>query len=194
MDAKAFKIILKKGETASVEFKRCREGAKDDTYETICSFLNRFGGDIYLGVEDDGSVSGVPPDAVQNFIENIINMLGNPEVIFPTVHIQPESFEYEGKNIIHIHVPPSSEPHSYKRTYYDRVGKSDIKMKSTNVITSMFMRKHDIHTEEKIYSHIRDEDLRFDLFTRIKIRATTRQEDHPWKNMSDKEIIRSAGL
>ena len=40
------------GETVAVEFKRCGNGIGADTYETVCSFLNRFGGDIYLGVED----------------------------------------------------------------------------------------------------------------------------------------------
>lgn len=38
----------------------------------VCSFLNRFGGDIFLGILDDGTVSGIPekaaPDMVKNFI------------------------------------------------------------------------------------------------------------------------------
>ena len=40
------------GETVAVEFKRCGNGISADTYETVCSFLNRFGGDIYLGTEN----------------------------------------------------------------------------------------------------------------------------------------------
>lgn len=43
------------GETVAVEFKRCGNGIPPDTYETVCAFLNRFGGDIYFGVLDDGS-------------------------------------------------------------------------------------------------------------------------------------------
>lgn len=43
------------GETVAVEFKRCDNGIPPDTYETVCAFLNRFGGDIYFGVLDDGS-------------------------------------------------------------------------------------------------------------------------------------------
>ena len=58
----------------------------------------------------------------------------------------------------------------------------------------MFMRKLKIHTEETVYPNVTDEDIRFDLFPKIRIRATTRQDKHPWEKMTDKEIIKSAGL
>ena len=54
MDSKTLQSIL------AVEFKRCGNGIESDTYETVCSFLNRFGGDIFMGVLDDGTVVGVP--------------------------------------------------------------------------------------------------------------------------------------
>ncbi|MDY4693704.1 MAG: ATP-binding protein [Blautia sp.] len=60
MDLTTVNSILTIGETVAVEFKRCGNGIEPDTYETVCSFLNRFGGDIFLGVLDDGTVSGVP--------------------------------------------------------------------------------------------------------------------------------------
>lgn len=59
-------------ETIAVEFKRCCNGIESDTYETVCSFLNRFDGDIFMGVLDNGTVVGIPkkaaPDMVKNFI------------------------------------------------------------------------------------------------------------------------------
>ena len=58
MDRKELNDILKIGETVAVEFKRCGNGIESDTYETVCSFLNRFGGDIFLGVLDDGYRAG----------------------------------------------------------------------------------------------------------------------------------------
>ena len=42
MDLKEFQSILTIGETVAVEFKRCGNGIESDTYETVCSFLNRF--------------------------------------------------------------------------------------------------------------------------------------------------------
>lgn len=56
MELKEFQSILTIGETVAVEFKRCGNGIESDTYETVCSFLNRFGGDIFMGVLDDGTV------------------------------------------------------------------------------------------------------------------------------------------
>lgn len=59
MDLNALQSILTIGETIVVEFKRCGNGIESDTYETVCSFLNRFGGDLLMGVLDDGTVAGV---------------------------------------------------------------------------------------------------------------------------------------
>ena len=44
MDLATIQSMLKIGETVAVEFKRCGNGIESDTYETVCSFLNRFGG------------------------------------------------------------------------------------------------------------------------------------------------------
>lgn len=41
MEQERFKEILEIGETIRVEFKRCGNGIESDTYETVCSFLNR---------------------------------------------------------------------------------------------------------------------------------------------------------
>ena len=60
MDINKLRSVFAIGETVAVEFKRCGNGIESDTYETVCSFLNRYGGDIYLGVEDNGKVRGVP--------------------------------------------------------------------------------------------------------------------------------------
>lgn len=59
MDLKTLQSMLTIGETVAVEFKRCGNGIESDTYETVCSFLNRFGGDIFMGVLDSGTVSGI---------------------------------------------------------------------------------------------------------------------------------------
>ena len=71
MNMKELQSIFTIGETVAVEFKRCGNGIENDTYETVCSFLNRFGGELFMGVLDDGTVVGVPekaaPDMVKNF-------------------------------------------------------------------------------------------------------------------------------
>lgn len=85
MDLHTIQSILAIGETVAVEFKRCGNGIESDTYETVCSFLNRFGGDIFLGVLDDGTVSGVPEKAAPDMVENFIKVVSNPLLFSPTV-------------------------------------------------------------------------------------------------------------
>lgn len=151
MDAEQMKRVLKIGETIAVEFKRCGHGIENDLYETVCSFLNRFGGDIFMGVLDDGTIVGVPEKAALDMIKNFISSIGNQKLFSPTVYLSPEIIRYEGKTIIHVHVPPSAEVHSYKKVIYDRVDDADVKVTATAQIAQMYIRKQDIFTERKIF-------------------------------------------
>jgi len=54
--------ILKKGETLDVEFKSDIKGLADrDLVAAVIAMANTEGGLILLGVEDDGTVTGVQP-------------------------------------------------------------------------------------------------------------------------------------
>ena len=44
-----------------LEYKTCQHGVQEDLYETVCSFSNRYGGYIIMGVEDDGTPIGIKP-------------------------------------------------------------------------------------------------------------------------------------
>lgn len=186
--------MLELGENTAVEFKRCGNGIESDTYETVCSFLNRFGGDIFLGVLDDGTVEGVPKQAATDNIRNFVKMVNNPDIISPTVYLVPEKIVYEGKCIIYIHVPPSSEVHRYKKVIYDRVDDADVRITSTSQIAAMYIRKQNIFTEKKIYPYIKMEHLRLDLLPLCRRRALNKRQNHPWKDMTDEELLKSAGL
>jgi ATP-dependent DNA helicase RecG len=184
-----------RGIPVAVEFKRCGGGKINaDTYETVCAFLNRFGGDIYLGVEDNCTVCGVPKKATPDLVKNFINMVSNPDIINPTVYLTPEIIEYEGEKVIHIHIPPSSEVHYYKGVIFDRIGDADVKVKGTGQIAQLYIRKHRIFTEKKVFPYIKDEDLRFDLIPQLRQMAINRSQNHPWKTMTDSEILQSVGL
>ena len=54
MDQTELHKILNQGEGVRIEFKEAQYGAPSSLYDTICSFLNREGGIILLGVKDDG--------------------------------------------------------------------------------------------------------------------------------------------
>lgn len=123
-------------------------GIESDVYESVCSFLSRFGGDLFMGVLNDGTVAGVPPKAAPDMIKNFITVISNPVLFTPTIYLSPELIVYEGHTIIRVHVPPSAEVHSYKKVIYDRVDDADVKVTATGQIAQMYIRKQNIFTEK----------------------------------------------
>lgn len=59
MDAEELRLVVAQGESECLEFKRCGNQPEQDLFETICAFTNTFGGVIFLGVEDDGTLRGI---------------------------------------------------------------------------------------------------------------------------------------
>ena len=196
MEIKELQSILTIGETVAVEFKRCGNGIENDTYETVCSFLNRFGGDLFMGILDDGTVVGIPEKAAPDMVKNFIKVISNPTLFSPTIYVVPEIIKYdESHTIIHVHIPPSAEVHSFKKVIYDRVDDANVKVTSTSAIAQMYIRKQNIFTEKKIYPYAKMEDLRLDLLPKIRIMAQNHAGgQHPWTTMDDQELLKSAGL
>lgn len=195
MNTKAIKSILEIGETIAVEFKRCGNGIESDVYESVCAFLNRFGGELFLGVLDDSTVCGLPENAVPDLVKNFISCISNPALFSPTVYLSPEILSYEGKTLIHVHVFPSAEVHSFKKVIYDRVNDADIKVTATAQIAQMYIRKQGIFTEKKIFPYVKMEDLRLDLLPRLRKMAVNNSVQlHPWGGMSDEELLKSMRL
>jgi ATP-dependent DNA helicase RecG len=56
--------IIANGENISIEFKKAKNKLPKDVYETVCAFLNRNGGTIFLGVTNDGIIEGIDKDCV----------------------------------------------------------------------------------------------------------------------------------
>ena len=195
MTTERLDALRKIGETVSVEFKRCGGNIEHDVYETVCSFSNRFGGDIFLGILDDGTVKGLPEKAAPDMIKNFISVLANPSLFSPTLCIDAEIMEYEGKTIIHIYVPVSGEVVSYKNVIYNRTNDSDVKVTSTTDIAQMYIRKQEIFTERKVFPYVKLEDLRLDLLSTVRSLAKNNSGgNHLWEKLSDEEILRSARL
>lgn len=55
---------IEEGENIRTEFKECGNTLPKNLFETICAFLNRFGGDIFLGVADNGKIIGVDKGSI----------------------------------------------------------------------------------------------------------------------------------
>ena len=180
------KIAL--GEGITCEFKRCGGNIEKDVLETVCSFLNRWGGDIFLGVDDNGEILGVPPNAVKDLIRNFNSCLNNETLFNPTAVCAIEEIKIDNKTILHAYVGASSQVHTFKGKIYDRVDDADFVVKGTNPIAQLYIRKQNIFTERKMFFHFKIEDFRADIFDKVRVRVQNRNKNHPWLEMTNLEI------
>jgi ATP-dependent DNA helicase RecG len=195
MKAKIAKL-LREGEGLTIEFKRCHDKLSHTVYETVCSFSNRYGGDMLLGVEDDGVVTGVAPSAARQLKRDFANALNNPQMFNPTLFVELDEVEIDGKVVLYCHVPLTSQLVMYNSKIFDRNADGDYDVThSPDLVWQIGARKKGLSTEDKIYPYITGNDLLLgDLMPKIRIMATTKIDDHPWRGMPDMDILKSAGL
>jgi ATP-dependent DNA helicase RecG len=188
--------LLAKGEGFTIEFKECRDGLNNSVYETVCSFSNRYGGHILLGVADSDKVTGVNPNMVSDMKKNFINMLNNKQKISPPLYLELEEVVMDGKILLHVYVPVGSMPETCSGKLFDRNQDADIDITtSTTLAADLYDRKRNFFSERRLFPYIKEEHLRLDeLMPKVRIMARTRNAEHPWRNMSDMEIMRSADL
>ena len=195
MDIERIHKALTGGETTRVEFKSCRDKVSNSVYDTVCSFSNHSGGLIILGFDDDMNLIGVNKNASVNLKKNIINTLGNKEVFFPKLTIEPEIEEYDGKTIIVIDVPVSQYPVRYKNKYFDRVGDADMDITDNmELVLGLFERKNPHLFEDRLVPGLKMKDLDSATFKFCRNAATTLNPLHAWQDMTDMEILESCRL
>jgi ATP-dependent DNA helicase RecG len=114
------KELIAAGEGPTVEFKSIASGKLGNSaFETVAAFSNRYGGHILAGVADNGAIQGINPSQVEGLKRNFVNVLSNPEMVFPTLYLEPETVDVDGKLVLIIYVPTHSLPVQYKSRAYD---------------------------------------------------------------------------
>jgi ATP-dependent DNA helicase RecG len=128
-------------------------------------------------------------------MKNFVNTLNNPIKISPSLLLELEVYEIDGQLVLHVYIPISSQVILCSNKVYDRVNDSDVDItKSTNLMADLYGRKSAAYSEREIFPYITENELRFDLVRRAQKMALSENRDHPWKDMSEMEIINSAGL
>lgn len=186
--------LIATGEGQTLEFKRCGHKPERDVFETICAFANRQGGTILLGVLDDGSVSGVDASLTKTIQRNIANVVNNPSCFNAAPPIETEAVELDGTSVIRVWVSMGPSVYRFKGTIYDRIFDSDIRVTSDDAAAALYIRKKNIYTERRILPYLTMADLRPDLIERVRHQIAARRAGHPWLNLSDEELLRSARL
>lgn len=97
-------FVLPEKETLEIEFKSDLKKLSDDNLiDAVVAFANTSGGDIYLGVEDDGTPTGVH-QAHKDYTQ-LAAYIANRTV--PPISIQVEPIHYDENLVLIIHVPKS---------------------------------------------------------------------------------------
>ena len=187
--------LLAAGEGRKVEFKTARRELNRDLYETICAFLNRDGGDILLGVKDDGTIQGVDPARVSQMKRDFANAINNPQKLNPPCYLGIDEIAYQGVSLLHIFAPPSSQVHRCNSRIYDRNEDGDFDITNNQaLVTRLYVGKQSLYTENTIYSYADMSDLQPELINHARKLAGARQPNHPWTAMDDRELLNSAQL
>ena len=103
MNIKDIISLIKQGEKIDVELKLSEKGINKDIYDTVCSFNNRDGGHIILGVEDGTKeIRGVDTQIVDKMLKDFTTAINNPLKLNPPIYLTPEVYDIDGKKIIYI--------------------------------------------------------------------------------------------
>ncbi|RPJ14471.1 MAG: AAA family ATPase [Deltaproteobacteria bacterium] len=187
--------LIRKGEGLDLEFKTCRNQLNRDVYETVCAFLNRHGGTLLLGVQDNGVIQGIEPDAAAQIRKDFVTVINNPQKISPPTYLAVDEVTVDGKPLLRIYVPESSQVHRCNGRIYDRNEDGDLDITDhTAQVAQLYQRKQVTYSENKVFPHLGLDDLEHDLIARCRKIATLRWEDHPWKDLDDLELLQSAQL
>jgi ATP-dependent DNA helicase RecG len=104
VNERKLKTLLAEGETLEVEFKSDAKGLPDrELVAVVVALANTEGGVLLLGVEDDGTVTGVQPNhqdtaGLAALIANRTN---------PPIAVGTEIIPWGGKKIVSIRIPKS---------------------------------------------------------------------------------------
>ena len=189
------KRLIKNGEKIDVEFKESRHSLTKDVFDTVCSFNNRNGGHIILGINDKRDVVGVSKDKVDKVIKEFTTAINNPQKIYPPLYLLPEIFEINGKQIIYIRVPEGFQVCRHNGKIWDRSYEGDINITdNAELVYKLYARKQGSYFVNKVYPNLDVDFLDFSVIERVKKMAVERNKNHIWGNMNNEDVLRSANL
>jgi len=143
-------VILQGGEGYKVEFKR---NINSDLAKELVAFANSSGGRVFIGIEDNGSISGVH---VNNDLKSRVE--ASARDCDPSVRIELEAFN----NVLIVSVPEGNDkPYRCTNGFYIRSGASSVKLSTQEIIefikTEGRIRFEDLHAPEVNFEASLDE-------------------------------------
>src|SRR3989338_8821861 len=162
MDIKKIEKLINKGESDQIEFKKTTAQLRA-AFETICSFLNSFGGTVFIGVTDDGKAVGQEiTDHTKQEIAHEMNKVEPPaEIKIAYIPIGKQKY------IIQFQVSPGKQlPYVYDGRPYQR---------EQTVTRRMSQQRHD-----QLVTNRRQLNFSWELFSAENITVDQLNQDTIW--------------
>ncbi len=148
-----------------------------------------------MGVKDGGVPIGLNRNMIKDMKKNFVNQLNNPDKMSPTLYLSIEELEYDGMMLLWVYVPPTSTVEKCANRIYDRNEDGDMDITDSPIqLQNMYNRKSNTYVEHKIFPYVSLDDLRLDLMNKVRNLVKSRKPEHDWLQMSDQDILKSAGL
>ena len=172
-------------EKQNIEWK---ETWKEDYLKWICGFANAQGGKIYIGKNDDGTVTGITN--AKKLLEDIPNKVRDVLGIIVDVNLYSE----ENKDYLEIVTLPSSYPVNYKGEYHYRSGSTKQLLKGA-ALTQFLFEKTGITWDSIPLDNLSADDFwrdSFDIFRKQAI--LSKRMDEKDLDMTNEQLLDSLGL
>lgn len=204
MTQEELKILIRGREKRTLEYKTAWNELPENLFETICAFLNRDGGVIVLGAQDDGSIiDGVNPRAAEQMCKNLANMSNNSQKLNPQFLLQPELvdlteesglFTGDVRKVIVLQVPSSSQVHSTAGKIFDRSMDGDYEVRTDAERSAMYLRKSTQYSENTIYPFLSIEQFDSESVQKAKNLIRNMRSDHPWLALNEMDFFKQSNL
>lgn len=194
MDENSLKKIIEQGETATVEFKSWAKAASmreriNLVVPELIAFANYKGGTVYLGIEDDGTVTGCSGKYdIQNICESIYDKTRPP--MFTDI----EEIEYAGKKIIAVSV--ASDGKTYATTdgrCLKRLGKNS-KPYYPDEMSHIYSTSQTPDFSSQIVAESSVDDINLMVVYNLKEKLKLRDASSTLPELDDMAFLRDLGL
>ncbi len=140
---KSVEELARIGENENIEFKKGL-GERKEILESVCAFANSKGGVILIGVDDNGKILGV--ELGKGTLEDLVSLIVSSiePKIYPMLSIE----EVKGKKVIKVCINEGNEkPYFFRGKSYVRIGKSNVKLERSGIISLLKQEKLDFGEE-----------------------------------------------
>ncbi len=199
---------LIQGERVTLECKRALSSVPNNMWETYSAFCNTYGGDIYLGVDEDlkvkdrkrrFTITGV--EDAQKIKKELWDTINNPNKVSACVLTDKdvEVVEIGNITIVIVHVPfvnsslrPVYINNNPKTGTYKRNGEGDYRCKEEEY-RMMIRDAGSDGNDGKILEHYGMNDIDPDTLARYRRLFETLNSKHIWTTLDDEEFLMRMG-